>query len=155
VQVVPAFAHGLRLFEPGWQKKGTYSVFNRLLESERGDEPIRDNMDWVDIASLYLALTGTVPAVPTNSDSVQATWELTIKRATTPVIIEKGGGGATLAFSDISESQRTISWKLFFDRHGRIEKAEMRALSPEKVQPIALHKDASAAALPAHSALNP
>jgi hypothetical protein len=154
VQVVPSFAHGLRLFDPGWQKKGTYSVFNRLLQSERGNAPVREDSDWTDFASLYLALTGIVPAVPTDTDSVEATWKLTQKRATTPVIIKRGDGSATIAFSDIGDS-RTTSWKLVFNKNGQLQKVNMDVLAPQKMQPIAIVKDPAPPPLPVHSSLNP
>jgi hypothetical protein len=154
VQVVPAFAHGLRLFEPGWQKKGTYSVFNRLLKSEEPG-PITVNSEWIDLGSLYIALTGAAPAVPTDSDSVKASWDLTAKRATTPVISIRKDGGAIIAVSDISDPTRSTSWKLVFDKHGQIEKAEQASFAPEKVLTMETAKGSGEAPPLPHSPLNP
>jgi len=154
VQVVPAFSRGLRLFDPGWQQKGTYSVFNRLVESERGSQPISRNFDWIEFGSLYLALAGGAPAVPTDTDSVKATWDLTVKHATTPVIVVKPDGAATIALSDLSDPTVTTSWKLVFDRHAHIEKASRQAFAPRKVVTFATQTEPADAALPP-SALNP
>jgi hypothetical protein len=155
VQVVPAFAHGLRLFDPGWQRKGTYAVFNRLLKSERVSQPITVDSEWVEYAALFIALSGGVPSVPTDSDSVKASWDLTAKRATTPVIIVLKNGGAVISVSDVSDPAHSVSWKLVFDKHGQIQQADKESLAPGKVLMIETAKEPAAGSLPAHSSLNP
>ena len=139
VQVVPAFSRGLRPYLPGWQSKGTFAVFNRLLNSEDGSgersaRRISTNSDWVQYAVLYLTLVGRDSSVPTETDSVKANWDLSVKRGTTPVIILAKNGTATIAFSDLSDPARAASWQLLFDKHGQILKAERSDHSPAKVR---------------------
>lgn len=155
VQVVPTFVHGLRLFDPGWQKKGTYSVFNRLLQSEQGAGPITQYSEWINYGALYIALAGGVPAVPIDTDSVQATWDLAEKRATTPVIVVKKNGEVEIAFSDLSDPSHTESWKLSFDKHGRIQSADREARIPEKAKIMQTTKEPAATLPRTHSPLNP
>jgi hypothetical protein len=143
VQLVPAFARGLRPFKPGWQTKGSYAVFNRLLNSERGARPISRNSDWIDYAVLYLALIGRIPTVPTESDSIQANWNLTVKHGTTPVISVAKDGAATIAFSDLSETERVADWKLAFDKQGQIMSAERQERYPQKVWHISTENGTS------------
>jgi hypothetical protein len=136
VQVVPAFARGLHPYLPGWQSKGSVSAFNRLMNRERGVAPISHNSDWIDYAVLYLTLAGRSPSIPTETDSVKANWDLSVKRGTTPVIVEAKDGSATMAFSDLEEGRLTISWKLAFNRQGQILKADRQENSPVKVKRI-------------------
>jgi hypothetical protein len=155
VQIVPSFTHGLRLFDPGWQKKGTYAVFNRLLKSEQGTGPITEASQWINYGSLYITLLGGAPAVPTVTDSVKATWDLSMKRATTPVIIVKRNGSAEIVFSDLSEPERTIRWTLDFDKQGQLQAAGQQTFTPEKVLTMQTAGSPAVAPLPAPSALNP
>jgi hypothetical protein len=134
VQVVPAFARGLHPYLPGWQAKGSYSVFNRLLLSERGEQPISRNSDWIDYAVLYLTLAGRTPSVPTETDSIKANWDLSRRGGTTPVILVAKSGAATIVFSDLQEDKRTASWKLAFNKQGQILKAERQERTPIAVK---------------------
>jgi hypothetical protein len=139
VQVVPAFSHGLRPYLPGWQTKGTFAVFNRTLSSERGSSehgarPISRNSDWIQYAVLYLTLVGRDSAVPTETDSVKANWDLSVKRGTTPVIFLAKNGAATIAFSDLTDPGHTANWTLIFDKRGQILKAERTDRSPGTVR---------------------
>lgn len=154
VQVVPAYSHGLHPFRADWQDKGTYSVFNRLLKSERAPGPITNNSAWVNYASLYVTIAGGMPAIPMETDSVIATWKLAVRRATTPVILVAKNGSATIAFSEISDQTRTINWKLDFNKHGQVEKASRTELRPQTVRVHAMAKDPDAEHLPVPSSLN-
>ena len=154
VQVVPAYSHGLHPFRSDWQDKGTYSVFNRLLKSERGIGPLTNNSAWVNYAALYIAVAGGVPAIPVESDSVLANWNLTVRRATTPVILIAKNGNATIAFSEISDQARSVSWKLNFNKHGQVEKASRTELRPQNVVTQQLAKETDFEHLPAPSSLN-
>jgi len=155
VQIVPAFAHGFRLFDPGWRTKGTYAVFNRLIRDEQGAHPITQGSEWIGYAALYVDLLGGVPSIPTETDSIKATWDLTVQRATTPVIIIAKNGGATIAVSDLSEKSRTIRWDLVFDRRGQLLKAAREELRPSKVRPISMAATPGAQPASAGNALNP
>lgn len=134
VQVVPAFSRGLHPYLPGWQAKGSYAVFNRLLRSERGELPISQNSDWIEYAVLYLALAGRAPSVPTETDSIKANWDLSVKQGTTPVISVSKDGSATIVFTDVSDPPRSTIWKLIFDKQGQIVKAERSDRVPVKVR---------------------
>lgn len=155
VQVVPAYAHGRRLFDPGWQKKGTFAVYNRLLKNEGRAHPIPTNMEWIHYAALYLALSGGDSAIPTETDSIKATWDLAARRATTPVIFVGHDGSAVIAFSDVSDEKRTISWKMYFNRNGQIEKAERQDLRFKKVLTMQTAKALEPLPPPPPSPLNP
>ena len=133
IQVVPAFTRGLRPYLPGWESKGTYSVFNRLVNSELSGAPISTESDWIQYAVLYLALIGRDPAVPTETDSVKANWDLSVKRGTTPIIMVAKNGAATISCSDVADPARTAIWKLSFNPHGQILKAERAEALPAKV----------------------
>lgn len=154
VQVVPTYSHGLHPFRSDWQDKGTYAVFNRLLRSERGVAPLTSNSEWVNYAALYIAVAGGVPAIPTESDSVLANWKLTVRRATTPVILVAKNGNAAIAFSDISDPSRSVSWKLEFNKQGQVEKASRSEQRPEKVVTQQLAKESVFEQLPTPSSLN-
>jgi hypothetical protein len=154
VQVVPAYAHGLHPFRSDWQDKGTYAVFNRLLKSERGMEPLTSNSEWVNYAALYIAVAGGVPAIPTESDSVLANWKLAVRRATTPVILVAKNGKATIAFSEISDQSRSVSWKLDFNKQGQVEKASRSELRPQTVVNQQMARDHDFEPLPTPSSLN-
>ena len=134
VQVVPAFSHGLHPFIPGAEASGSYAVFNRLLTSEQGEQSISAHSDWIGEAVLYLTLVGHEPSVPTESDSIQANWDLGVKRATTPVILLMKSGAATIAFSDLSDPAQTTQWKLMFNKQGLIVKADRSERTPVKVR---------------------
>ena len=155
VQVVPAYSHGLHPFRSDWQDKGTYAVFNRLLRSEREPGAISTNSAWVNYGALYIAIAGGVPAIPTESDSVSAGWNLAVRRATTPVIMIAKNGTASIAFSELSDPSRSGSWKLNFNKHGEVEKASRSDFRPQSVKVQQLTRDAALEHLPATSSLNP
>ena len=124
IQVIPAFSRGLRPYVPGWETKGSYAVFNRLLDSEVGQHPMATKPDWIQYAVLYLTMIGREPSVPTETDSIKANWDLSVKRGTTPVILLHKDGTATIVCTDLVETSRTTIWKLNFDKQGQIQKAE-------------------------------
>ena len=154
VQVVPAFSRGLHPFRADWQDKGTYSVYNRLLRSERAPGPITTNSAWVNYAALYIAVAGGIPAIPTVSDSISAGWKLAVRRATTPLIMIAKNGSATIAFSEISDESRSASWKMYFNKQGQVEKATRSDLRPQQVRVMQLSKDSDLEHPPAPSSLN-
>jgi hypothetical protein len=133
VQVLPTFTRGLRLFDPGWQKKGTFGVFNRLMKNEGNNHPITVNTEWISYAAIYLTLAGDDPSIPTDSDSIQANWNLAARHGTTPVVTIMKDGSATIACTDVAEGGRTLSWKLYFNKFGQIANAERLELRPLKV----------------------
>lgn len=155
VQVVPAYSHGLHPFRSDWQDKGTYAVFNRLLRSEREPGPISTNSAWVNYGALYIAVAGGVPSIPTESDGVSAGWSLAVRRATTPVIMIAKNGNASIAFSELSNSSRSGSWRLNFNKHGEVEKALRSEFRPQSVSVQQLARGDKLEHLPPSSSLNP
>jgi hypothetical protein len=155
VQVVPSFTRGLRLFDPGWQKKGTFGVFNRLMKNEGNQHPLTVNSEWINYAAIYLTLAGDDPSIPTDSDSIQANWNLAARHGTTPVITVMKDGSATIACTDVADAGRTLSWKLSFNKFGQIENAERLELRPLKVLTMQTAKDTQNPPAAASSALNP
>ena len=133
IQIIPAFAQGLLPMEPHWKSANTYAVFNRLLRDEHSLAPITDESAWLDYGVLYLGLAGSLPIVPTETDSIKANWDLTRRRATTPVITVYRNGSAVVTFSDTANEDRAASWKLIFDKRGMITKAERREQAPATV----------------------
>ena len=154
VQVVPAYSRGLHPFRADWQDKGTYSVFNRLLKSERAPGPLISNSAWVNYAALYIAVAGGIPSIPTTSDSISAGWNLAVRRATTPVIVLMKNGTASIVFSEISDEARSVSWKLNFNKHGQVEKATRSDLRPQKIVIGQLADEKAVEHLPHPSSLN-
>jgi hypothetical protein len=155
VQVLPTFTRGLRLFDPGWQKKGTFGVFNRLMKNEGNNHPITVNTEWISYAAIYLTLAGDDPSIPTDSDSIQANWNLAARHGTTPVVTIMKDGSATIACTDVAEGGRTLSWKLYFNKFGQIANAERLELRPLKVLTMQTANETQTLQVPAPSALNP
>lgn len=137
VQVVPAFERGLNPYLPGWNAKGSHAVYNRLLASEVGRQPLSIRAPWLEYALLYLTLAGREPAIPTQTDSVIANWNLTLQRASTPVILEKLDGSAVITLSDTSSEKKSITWILTFNKTGQLIKVDKSEASPRKTRNFA------------------
>ena len=137
VQVVPSFQRGLNPYLPGWSAKGSYAVYNRLLDSETGAQPVSIRAPWLQYALLYLTIAGREPAVPTQTDSIEATWNLTLRSASTPVILEKINGSAVITLSDTSAEKRSITWMLTFNKSGQMIKVDKTEYGPKKSKTFA------------------
>ncbi len=135
VQVVPSFQKGINPYMPGWNSRGSFAVYNRLLASELGGrQPVTIRTPWLQYALLYLTIAGREPLVPTQTDSIQANWNLTMKSASTPVIFEAINGDALITVSDTSSEKKSITWTLTFDKTGRMVKVEKTQAAPQKIR---------------------
>ena len=132
VQVLPAFERGLNPYLPGWSSKGSYAVYNRLLASETGQQPLSIRTPWLQYALLYLTIAGREPAIPTQTDSIEATWNLNLKRASTPVILTKTDRSAVITISDTSAEKTSFTWALTFNKTGQMIKVEKSEYHPQK-----------------------
>ncbi len=136
VEVVSNFAHGLRPFRAAAEREGSYGVFNRMVEADRGGGSITPNAHWLDLAMCYAALTGMPATVAATQDDVGASEALAKRHGSTPIIRVGDHGAADVAFSDVRVPERTENWTLSFDRNGRLKHVDRSDARPLKVQQI-------------------
>ncbi len=134
VEVVANFAHGLLPFRPAAEREGSYGVFNRMVQADRGERAVSPNAHWLNLAMCYAALTGMPPQVAALQDEVAASEALAKRRGSTPIIRVGNHGAAEVAFSDVRLTDRTGNWTLSFDRNGQLKHVDRTEARPLKVQ---------------------
>lgn len=137
VELVTDVSHGLLPYRPAWKSGNAYSVFNRMVEADRGERALRSNSHWLNLAMCYVALAGgTVPQVANPLDDVAASEALVKRDGSTPIIRIGDHGAADVAFSDVQQPKRTANWSLSFDREGRLKKADLSEDKPIRVRDV-------------------
>jgi len=131
VQVVTDYAHGLLPFRTPWEKTAAYEAFNHMTAEDRGEKAMGPDSHWLNLGMCFAALTGQVPLVAMQNDSVEATEALTKRNGSTPIIRIATSREAEVDFSDISGPQ-TVNWRLTFDPGGRLVKAQRDVVGPLK-----------------------
>jgi hypothetical protein len=135
--VVTDFTHGLLPFHPTWKSGNAYSVFNRMVAADRGEQGLQPNSHWLNLGMCYVALAGgSVPKVAAPLDDVAASDALVKRDGFTPIIRFGDHGAADVAFSDVQAQKRTANWTLSFDGSGRLKKAELREDKPIPVREV-------------------
>jgi hypothetical protein len=135
VQVVTDYAHGLLPFHAAWEKSTAYEAFNRMTQADRGEHELGPESHWLNLGMCFVALTGHLPRVAEPRQSVEASEALVKRNGSTPVILIDPGKDAEVDFSDISGA-RTANWRLRFDNHGRLTKAELVSAGPLKTRVV-------------------
>lgn len=138
VQVVTAYAHGLLPFHAAWEKSTAYEAFNRMTAEDRGEHKLEADSHWLNLGMCFAALSGHVPHVAEPVDSLDASEALVKRSGSTPIIVIDEPGNAEVAFSDVSDAEKTGNWRLRFDRHGRLVKAQLDAVKPMQTRVVPL-----------------
>ncbi|MGA9719545.1 MAG: hypothetical protein WBQ79_14790 [Acidobacteriaceae bacterium] len=129
VQVVTEYAHGLLPFHAAWEKSTAYEAFNRMTAADRGEHELGPQSHWLNLGMCFVALTGHVPRVAVPAENVEASEALIKRNGSTPIIMIDPGRQAEIDFSDVSET-RTGNWRLRFNSHGQLTKAELDTVGP-------------------------
>jgi hypothetical protein len=135
VQVVTDYAHGLLPFHAAWEKSSAYEAFNRMTTSDRGEHAMGPQSHWLNLSMCFVALTGHVPRAAVPKENVEASEALAKRNGSTPIIMIDPGRDAEVHFSDIS-MESTGNWRLRFDDHGRLTKAELDTVGPLKTRVV-------------------
>ncbi len=130
VQVVTAYAHGLLPFHAAWEKSTAYATFNRMTAADRGEHQLGPESHWLTLGMCFAALTGHIPQVAEPMNDVDASEALVKRSGSTPIILIDQPGNAEVDFSDVAEEDRVGNWRLRFNAHGQLTKAELDAVKP-------------------------
>ncbi len=137
VDLVADVSHGLLPYHPVWKSGNAYSVFNRMVQADRGEGALKSDAHWLNLAMCYVALAGgTIPQVANPLDDVAASEALTKRDGVTPIIRIGDHGAADVAFSDVQQPKRTANWMLSFNRDGLLKKADLSENKPIRVRDV-------------------
>jgi hypothetical protein len=123
VRIVSTYAHGLLPFDASWNRPGTFEVFNRMLEEERGTTPLSHARNWLMIAVCYAELSGYPVQVLNYKPLPEQSLDLLRLDANQPQMMIESDQSADVTFSDVSRPTITTNWSLHFNRHGEITSA--------------------------------
>lgn len=135
VEIVPAFAHGMKPFTAAWSKPSTFGIFNRMLRRERGSRSLATAPNWLVIGMCYAELSGHPVQALTSKPLPDPTLDLQRLQARLPQMQVAPDRSTEISFSDVSQPTVTSGWVLDFDRNGRIVAAQIdRARQPARAR---------------------
>lgn len=130
VRIIPIVRRGYSLFSPAPINELTISAFNHIRAEEHSEQA----PDWLATGLCYAALAGAHPRIASPQEADAGTLPGSL--------LASPGGGAVIAFTDLSALPRPMLWTMTFDRYGKLLKAT------HTVAPRANEKEAKSARTP-------